>query len=115
MAKSSHILALVASLLTLGWAHTHHSHDSHQAPIGDPTLKINDIAPSTRRHWMRQANMALGEPCPFAAFGTVIINHTANSGLGELVCTGANSNKMTGNPTMHGNKPPAVNHFPRDI
>jgi len=95
-------LAVVASFVAIGSAHLHHSHDSYQAPIGDPTLKINGIAPSTRTHWMRQANMALGAPCPFAAFGAVIVNHTANSGLGELVCTGANSNSITGNPIMHG-------------
>ncbi|KAI1472011.1 uncharacterized protein F4812DRAFT_456112 [Daldinia caldariorum] len=51
---------------------------------------------------MRQANLALGHPCPQAPFGTVIVNHTANSGLGELVCTGANSMSSTGNPTLHG-------------
>jgi hypothetical protein len=68
-------------------------------------LSINSISYSTRIHWMREANNALFElsgPCPFAAFGTVIVNHTAGTGLGELVCIGANSNRPTGNPVMHG-------------
>ncbi|KAF4810481.1 Satratoxin biosynthesis SC1 cluster protein 4 [Colletotrichum tropicale] len=56
---------------------------------------------STRAYWMRQANLALPNPCPFAAFGAVIVNHTAG-GLGELVCTGANNNQGSGNPTLHG-------------
>ncbi|KAL0943595.1 cytidine and deoxycytidylate deaminase zinc-binding region [Colletotrichum truncatum] len=50
---------------------------------------------------MRQANLALPSPCPFAAFGSVIVNHTAG-GLGELVCSGANNNYLSGNPTLHG-------------
>jgi tRNA(Arg) A34 adenosine deaminase TadA len=70
-----------------------------------PTPEINSIAPSTRAYWMRRANSALqdvtGTPCPFAAFGTVIVNHTS-PGLGELVCIGANSNSQYGNPTLHG-------------
>ncbi|KAK0643839.1 cytosine deaminase, partial [Cercophora newfieldiana] len=62
----------------------------------------NGIPFSTRAHWMRRANIALTAPCPFAAFGSVIVNHTATPGLGSLVCTGANSNSATGNPTLHG-------------
>ncbi|KAF6822802.1 cytidine and deoxycytidylate deaminase zinc-binding region [Colletotrichum plurivorum] len=50
---------------------------------------------------MRQANLALPSPCKFAAFGAVIVNHTAG-GMGELVCRGANSNADMGNPTLHG-------------
>ena len=73
-----------------------------QAPIGDATLTINSIPFSTRAYWMRQANLALGTPCPFAAFGAVVVNHTDASALGDLVCTGANSNSKTGNPTLHG-------------
>lgn len=70
-----------------------------------------DISPepipsSTREHWMRRANQALGEllsPCPRFAFGTAIVNHTANDdGLGELVCIGVNDNGREGNPTLHG-------------
>lgn len=60
---------------------------------------------------MRRANEALFEvledSCPFAAFGTVIVNHTTE-GLGELVCIGANTNKVTGNPTLHGMSCPSV-------
>lgn len=58
---------------------------------------------------MRRANEALGElsgsPCPFAAFGTVIVNHTNSDGLGELVCMGVNENSLTGNPSLHGEFP----------
>ncbi|KAI1381417.1 cytosine deaminase [Hypoxylon crocopeplum] len=84
--------------------HEHHLHAraTEQAPIGEPTLSINRIPFSTRAYWMRQANLALDNPCPFAAFGSVIVNHTGSSGLGELVCTGHNSGSTTGNPTLHG-------------
>ncbi|TQN68574.1 Guanosine deaminase [Colletotrichum shisoi] len=34
--------------------------------------------------------------CPFAAFGTIIVNHTSD----EIVCEGANF--RTGDPTIHG-------------
>lgn len=99
MTRSSTLLALTASFLTFTSGHL----GSHQSPIiPDPNLTINGIPPSTRAYWMRQANIALGAPCPFAAFGAVIVNHTANAGLGELVCSGANSNSKTGNPIMHG-------------
>ncbi|KAI0884808.1 cytosine deaminase [Annulohypoxylon maeteangense] len=81
----------------------HHFHSrSHQTLISDPTLSINGVSFSTRAYWMRQANLALGKPCPYAAFGAVVVNHTGGSGLGELVCTGANSGSSTGNPTLHG-------------
>ena len=43
----------------------------------------------------------LGSPCPFAAFGTAIVNHTATV-EGELVCIGANAVGKTGDPTFHG-------------
>lgn len=73
--------------------------------VADPTLTINDVPFTTRAYWMRRANEALytvtGSMCPFAAFGTVIVNHTA-SVEGELVCIGANSNGIVGNPTLHG-------------
>lgn len=55
---------------------------------------------------MRRAISALSEldsPCPFAAFGTVIVNHTDTSDeKGRLICMGVNSNSRSGNPTMHG-------------
>ncbi|KAI2620141.1 cytidine deaminase-like protein [Hypomontagnella submonticulosa] len=90
----------------IGLCHGHRHFDSRakheQLPIDESTRPINGIAFSTRAYWMRQANLALGHPCPTAAFGTVIVNHTGNSGLGELVCVGANSISSTGNPTLHG-------------
>lgn len=73
-----------------------------EIPLSQPTLSINGIAFSTRAHWMRAANLALDAPCPFAAFGSVIVNHTSDSELGELICSGANANSVTGNPTLHG-------------
>jgi hypothetical protein len=73
--------------------------------LAAPTLMINGITFQTRAHWMSQANEALsqvsGSPCPFAAFGTAIVNHTA-SGTGELICLGVNENGKTGNPSLHG-------------
>lgn len=84
-----------------------HQHQAHSASdvLSQAFLSINGIPYSTRAHWMRQANAALadvgGDPCPFGAFGTVIVNHTV-PGLGELVCMGANSNRVTGDPTLHG-------------
>ena len=86
----------------------HGSHDSGKASqhqLSTPELIVNGIPHSTRTYWMRAANDALkasGSSCPFAAFGTAIVNHTANSGLGELICTGVNQNSVTGNPTLHG-------------
>lgn len=91
--------------------HEHgHQHTFHSSVIADPTLSINGIPFSTRAHWMRVANAALTElesPCPFAAFATAIVNHTA-PGLGELVCIGVNANSKTGNPTLHGTSPPVT-------
>lgn len=58
-----------------------------------------------REHWMQVAISVLHNlvsPCPFAAFGTAIVNHTSSAGLGELVCLGANAVASTGNPTLHG-------------
>ncbi|KAH8705697.1 guanine deaminase [Talaromyces proteolyticus] len=76
------------------------------ASIADPTLSINSISFATRAYWMRRANEALaelsGSSCPFAAFGTVIVNHTNSNGLGDLVCIGVNENSQTGNPSLHG-------------
>ncbi len=61
----------------------------------------------TRAYWMRKANAALAEldsPCPFAAFGTVIVNHTDTSvdSKGRLVCYSVNMGTTEGNPTLHG-------------
>ena len=63
------------------------------------------ISPSARAHWMRTAISALSDlssPCPFAAFGAAIVNHTSLDPLGTLICTGINQNFETGNPTLHG-------------
>lgn len=97
-------VALFSSFHGAVLSHLHSREE--QAPIGDPTLSINGIPFSTRAYWMRQANVALGQPCPYAAFGTVIVNHTGTSELGELVCTGANNRTLTGNPTLHGKLSP---------
>ncbi|KAI1412459.1 cytosine deaminase [Hypoxylon sp. FL1857] len=82
--------------------HVHPRTEHDQSPISESTLSINGVSFTTRAYWMRQANLALRQPCPYAAFGTVIVNHTGNSGPGELVCTGANSGSSTGNPILHG-------------
>ncbi|KAF2489267.1 hypothetical protein BU16DRAFT_176568 [Lophium mytilinum] len=78
-----------------------------QDPIAAKGASINNIPFSTRAYWMRRANAALADlasPCPFAAFGTVIVNHTDTSGgeFGKLVCIGINENGKVGNPVLHG-------------
>ena len=102
---------LLASLLAFNGLTTAHRSSGSlatttQHPISNPELTVNGIPPSTRAHWMRAANSALtasGSSCPFAAFGTAIVNHTSSdNGLGELICTGVNQNSLTGNPTLHG-------------
>ncbi|KAL2068287.1 hypothetical protein VTL71DRAFT_16385 [Oculimacula yallundae] len=95
------IILLVLIHLTSG--HPNHTHTSHHS-----SPPLNDTIPfSTRAFWMRRANAALGEldsPCPFAAFGTVVVNHTdlSEGPLGKAVCYGVNANRRTGNPTLHG-------------
>lgn len=99
------VVCLVGELVLAHGTHDHGAmsrRSTSQIPLGESTLSINSIPFSTRAYWMRQANRALPSACPFAAFGTVIVNHTDTSGVGELVCTGANSGSTTGNPTMHG-------------
>lgn len=69
--------------------------------------KADPIAYSTRAYWMRKANEALSllsGPCPFGAFGTAIVNHTAcpSDELGDLICIGINNSSETENPTLHG-------------
>ena len=81
-------------------------HDLHPT-LASSELTINNVPSSTRAYWMRRANAALADltsPCPFAAFGTAIVNHTSpgRNGLGELVCIGANAMTQDGNPTLHG-------------
>ncbi|KIW06236.1 uncharacterized protein PV09_02710 [Verruconis gallopava] len=104
------------TLLTALWSlcfsfdatgHSMHRRDvpPQDALYASSGLTINSVPYSTRVHWMRRANEALSElasPCPFAAFGSVIVNHTDTSGLGEEICIGANANSAEGNPTLHG-------------
>ncbi|KAJ4296910.1 hypothetical protein N0V90_006958 [Kalmusia sp. IMI 367209] len=94
----------LALAIPLALGHQHHVRSDPNA-LSQAHLSINGIPHSTRAHWMRKANEALmdvhGDPCPFGAFGTAIVNHTV-PGLGELVCIGANSNRQTGDPIMHG-------------
>jgi hypothetical protein len=73
------------------------------------TLPEDTVSPSTREYWMRRAVRALpelsdGNPCPFAAFAAVIVNHTIDGGQGpgEEVCIGVNTIMKYGNPTLHG-------------
>lgn len=77
----------------------------HAVTHADPLSTIHNVSFETRARWMRLANQALkeisGSPCPFAAFGTVIVNHT-ESATGRLICMGINENRKTGNPTLHG-------------
>ncbi|KAJ9609808.1 hypothetical protein H2200_006137 [Cladophialophora chaetospira] len=94
---------------------------SHWGDPDTPYVHTPDPIPlSTREHWMRRAITSLsdlndGSPCPFAAFGCVIVNHSAVSTgrggvgdvqlgveLGEEVCIGANAIVREGNPTLHG-------------
>lgn len=77
-----------------------HTHSKQKTATGE-------IPFDTRAYWMRRAISALSElesPCPFAAFGTVIVNHTDTSSdpKGKLVCMGVNRNAQSGNPTLHG-------------
>jgi tRNA(Arg) A34 adenosine deaminase TadA len=64
------------------------------------------ISSSTRAEYMQLAMSALeaqtGTRCPFAAFGAVIVDHTAEEGPGNVICTGVNSVRKDGNPTLHG-------------
>jgi len=103
---SSLLWALSSILAVTVTGHGHHRRDETQAPVlATPGLTINSIPYSTRVYWMRRANEALSElasPCPFAAFGTVIVNHTSPTALGDEICIGANSNSLLGNPTLHG-------------
>ncbi|KAI0676758.1 cytidine deaminase-like protein [Trametes maxima] len=103
----AHLLCrLLAFALAAGFAlgHQHSARASLQNVLSHPLRTINNVLPSVREHWMREANAAMAElvsPCPFGAFASVIVNHTA-SASGELVCVGANAVRSTGNPIMHG-------------
>ncbi|KAI0102700.1 cytidine deaminase-like protein [Nemania sp. FL0031] len=92
----------------------HEVADASQHAIPEPLVleegpnRFRAIPLSTREHWMRRANQALSglaSPCPFAAFSSVIVNHTdsrSSSPLGRLICAGVNSGRRRGNPTLHG-------------
>ena len=94
--------------LVLGQAPQYNSqlmHRSLTTTTNGTGLFINSVPFSTREYWMRQANLALYQlsgPCPFAAFGSVVVNHTGQTGVGKVVCIGAN-NRTGGNPINHGN------------
>ena len=111
---------LVGQIVTAhkGSSHTHHD---NQAPLQAAEVPngYDPIPIATREYWMRRANSVLVErsPCPFMAFGTVIVNHTASfpsieddhntihdykNDLGTEICTGINHNNSTGNPTLDG-------------
>jgi hypothetical protein len=94
------LVLLALNHLTQGHNEIHHSHNRHKLPK-------DSIPFETRAYWMRRANAALGElssACHFAAFGTVIVNHTDTSSdpKGKLVCLSVNQNAQKGNPTLHG-------------
>ncbi|KAJ5569390.1 guanine deaminase [Penicillium hetheringtonii] len=83
------------------------------ATLAKSELMINGVSFESRAHWMRLANSALeisGSPCPFAAFGTVIVNHTG-SDTGKLICMGVNENSKTGNPSLHAILTDPMGHF----
>jgi hypothetical protein len=112
------IVALLGALAAVGVSQV------LQVPlINSNGLTFNSISHSTRLYWMKQANQALfnysgpwyfaslwANASPFAAFGTVIVNHTA--GGNELICAGANNRTLSGgiscvcflrsDPTQHG-------------
>ncbi|TVY83930.1 tRNA-specific adenosine deaminase [Lachnellula suecica] len=100
----------ILSVILLALIHLSHgskSPHSHAHQKSTASLDAEDTIPfEIRAYWMRKANEALSElftPCPFAAFGTVVVNHTdTSSPLGELVCMSVNQNEQTGNPTLHG-------------
>lgn len=96
-------IALILSTIAAAKNHLSYQHDGQD--VLATTAATETLSPhvslKTREHWMRVAISALPSPCPFAAFGAAIVNHTA-SAKGELVCIGANSAHETGNPTHHG-------------
>jgi hypothetical protein len=95
----------ILSLILLALIHLTHGHDNqHQH---QHSLNEDGIAFEIRAHWIRKANSALAElysPCPFAAFGSVIVNHTdlSDGPYGKVVCYSVNQNAQKGNPTLHG-------------
>jgi hypothetical protein len=58
----------------------------------------NHNPPMKRARYMRKTNQALyahSGPCPFAAFGAIIVNHTSDF----IACEGAGF--RTGDPTLY--------------
>lgn len=100
------IRMLTTAVVVMGFSFTC-SHAQLSRVLPESTLLINDISFATRALWIRQANEAVKKvtytPCPFAAFGTVIVNHSKPD-PGELVCTGGNLGSHTGNPSLHGTR-----------
>jgi len=100
----------ILSLLLLALIHFTDGHDqrhAHCAPSRQKSITDDAIPYETRVYWMRRENAALAElasPCPFAPFGSVVVNHTdTNYDLkGKLVCISVNQNMQKGNPTLHG-------------
>jgi hypothetical protein len=110
MLHTSIILSSLASLAVVVALYYSNGLDSLYSPARQPDVAAQqpgDAIPfATRAYWMRRANSVLAElspsPCPFGAFGSVIVNHTESQGLGELVCIGLNYVLEEGNPTGHG-------------
>ncbi|PBP20512.1 cytidine and deoxycytidylate deaminase zinc-binding region [Diplocarpon rosae] len=99
-------LSIPSLLLLLATSPLSSGHESH-AHVLPPSPDMDTVPFATRAFWMRRANDALGEldsPGPFAAFGTVIVNHTdlREGPHGKAICSGVNSRGKTGNPTRHG-------------
>jgi hypothetical protein len=118
------LLLLLLSSLAQGHAQDPNHHLNNRDDLSSErdasTLSADPIPLSTREHWMRRAVGSLadlndGSPCPFTAFGCVIVNHSAVATgrggvadvelgleLGSEVCVGANAIVKEGNPTLHG-------------
>jgi hypothetical protein len=100
----------VLSLLLLALIHLTHGYVQKHSFLMRPGPKPfadDTISYESRLYWIRRANTALAElqsPCPFNAFGSVVVNHTDRSSgpMGKLVCMSVNQNLQKGNPTLHG-------------
>jgi hypothetical protein len=95
----------ILSLILLALIHLTHGYDNQHQP--QQSLSDDGVPFEIRAYWMRKANSALAEiysPCQFAAFGSVIVNHTdlSEGPYGKVVCYSVNQNAQTGNPTLHG-------------
>ncbi|EER38661.1 conserved hypothetical protein [Histoplasma capsulatum H143] len=98
---------LLTSAFTQAINGIHHAGSSTgiQQLLNDSESTVGGIPFATRAYWMRKANQALpdlGSPCPWAAFGSVVVNHTTAEELGDLICSGVNENLKSGNPVSHG-------------